>query len=162
MKFLDEKGRLFGKINVIDLFVILVFLAGVAFGGYRLLGGGIASASNVKEIEFVVRCHQRFQFNADALNTGDVVMSLSRPEDAYISDFYYELSRMSATNSEGHIVDTVHPFLVDIYVTIKTKMDINQNIYSLGSQEIVVGRQFTVKTKETEMWGNVMSITILD
>ncbi len=37
MKFLDDKGRLFGKLNVFDLLVILIVLIGAVGMGARLL-----------------------------------------------------------------------------------------------------------------------------
>ena len=37
MKLIDEKGRLFGKINLIDLLVVLLIVAVLAAGG---VGGG--------------------------------------------------------------------------------------------------------------------------
>ena len=32
---LDEKGRLFGKINIVDLLIVLVLIAAVAFVGIK-------------------------------------------------------------------------------------------------------------------------------
>ena len=34
MKLIDEKGRLFGKINLIDLLVVLLIVAVIAAGGF--------------------------------------------------------------------------------------------------------------------------------
>ncbi len=38
MRFLDEKGRIFGKISVLDLAIILVLIVGVAWFGYAKFG----------------------------------------------------------------------------------------------------------------------------
>lgn len=35
---IDEKGRLFGKVNIVDLLIILVILAAVAFLGLKFFG----------------------------------------------------------------------------------------------------------------------------
>ena len=35
---LDEKGRLFGKISIIDLLVIVVIVGAVAWFGYSMFG----------------------------------------------------------------------------------------------------------------------------
>ena len=37
---IDEKGRLFGKINIVDLLVILVIVIAAVFVGVKFLGGG--------------------------------------------------------------------------------------------------------------------------
>ena len=36
---LDEKGRLFGKINIVDLLIVLVLIAAVAFCGLCAVNG---------------------------------------------------------------------------------------------------------------------------
>ena len=35
---IDEKGRLFGKVNIVDLIIIVIVLAAAAFIGMKLLG----------------------------------------------------------------------------------------------------------------------------
>ena len=35
MKVVDEKGKIFGKLNIIDLLVILLLIAAVALVGYK-------------------------------------------------------------------------------------------------------------------------------
>ena len=37
---IDEKGRLFGKINIVDLIVILVIVIAAVGVGMKFLGGG--------------------------------------------------------------------------------------------------------------------------
>jgi hypothetical protein len=39
-RFIDERGRIFGKVNVVDILVLLVIVAVVAFAVMRLTGGG--------------------------------------------------------------------------------------------------------------------------
>ena len=38
MKIIDEKGRLFGKLNLIDLLVIVLLIAAVAAVAWKLVG----------------------------------------------------------------------------------------------------------------------------
>ena len=38
MKIIDEKGRLFGKLNLIDLLVIILLIAAVAAVAWKLVG----------------------------------------------------------------------------------------------------------------------------
>ena len=44
MKLIDEKGRLFGKINLIDLLVVILIVAVIAAVAWKL-GGKIGRAS---------------------------------------------------------------------------------------------------------------------
>ena len=50
MKFIDEKGRLFGKLNLIDLLAVLLIVARFALAGYKKNGPKllvIAYAANI-------------------------------------------------------------------------------------------------------------------
>ena len=39
-RFLDERGRIFGKVNIVDILVLLVIVAVVVFAVVRVSGGG--------------------------------------------------------------------------------------------------------------------------
>ncbi len=47
MKIIDEKGRLFGKINLIDLLVIVLVVAVVAAVGWKLVGKKAAASVSI-------------------------------------------------------------------------------------------------------------------
>jgi hypothetical protein len=47
-RFLDDKGRLFGKVNVVDIIVLVVIVAIVVFAAMRFGGGGSAESVTVK------------------------------------------------------------------------------------------------------------------
>ena len=46
MKIVDEKGKLFGKINLIDLLVVIVLIAAVLFLAVRLTKGSDGNPVN--------------------------------------------------------------------------------------------------------------------
>ena len=56
MKIIDEKGRLFGKINLIDLLVLVLVVAVVLAVGWKLVGKKAAASvsNNNHEITFTV------------------------------------------------------------------------------------------------------------
>nr|WP_242855604.1 DUF4330 domain-containing protein [Ruminiclostridium josui] len=57
MKLIDEKGRLFGKVNIIDLVVVLLVLLLAAAVGYKVLSPKIASSPTAQgEVTAVVKC----------------------------------------------------------------------------------------------------------
>lgn len=47
-RFLDDRGRLFGKVNIVDLVVLVVIVAIVVFAAVRLTGGGSVQTFPVK------------------------------------------------------------------------------------------------------------------
>jgi Domain of unknown function (DUF4330) len=51
-RILDDRGRLFGKVNIVDLVVLLVIVAVVVFAAVRFTGGGSVETVPVK-VSFV-------------------------------------------------------------------------------------------------------------
>ena len=49
-RVLDDRGRLFGKVNIVDLVVLVVIMAIVVFAAVRLTGGGAVETVRVKVI----------------------------------------------------------------------------------------------------------------
>ena len=47
-RVLDDRGRLFGKVNIVDLVVLVVIVAIVVFAAVRLTGGGAVETVPVK------------------------------------------------------------------------------------------------------------------
>ena len=59
MKAIDEKGRVFGKLNLIDLVVVLVLIALVVGVAWKLVGGKISNAvaaNNAVTVQYEVLC----------------------------------------------------------------------------------------------------------
>ncbi|MEG0754956.1 MAG: DUF4330 domain-containing protein, partial [Oscillospiraceae bacterium] len=53
MKVVDEKGKLFGKINIIDLLVIILVIAGLALVGWKVIGNRGAGIGRTTGITYV-------------------------------------------------------------------------------------------------------------
>ncbi|MBQ1891973.1 MAG: DUF4330 domain-containing protein [Firmicutes bacterium] len=66
---IDEKGRLFGKINIIDLLVILVIAAALCFAVFRYVLPDRNSGKAVQK-ELVLYCHDTPRFTAEQIEKG--------------------------------------------------------------------------------------------
>lgn len=69
---IDEKGRLFGKINLIDLLVIIVVIAAVTFLGFKFLGSDVVTG-DTQEVTLSVYCEETSLFVLDKLTNGSEV-----------------------------------------------------------------------------------------
>ena len=66
---IDEKGRLFGKINIIDLLVIIVIIAAVCFAVFRYVIPG-QDSGKTEHRELVLYCHDTPRFTAEQIEKG--------------------------------------------------------------------------------------------
>ena len=55
MKLVDEKGKLFGKLNIVDLLVIIVIVAAAVLLAFKLLGGSGGVGAAVPQVTYTVR-----------------------------------------------------------------------------------------------------------
>ena len=72
MKWMDEKGRLFGKINIFDLLVILLVLVGVIGIATRLIQRE-ETALNYQKAVSQIEIEDSWEFVANAFSVGDVL-----------------------------------------------------------------------------------------
>lgn len=162
MKVLDEKGRLFGKINLIDLLVIVVIVAVIAAVGWKLVGGRITDAleNNNPTIRYEVLCTN---VDVDACDyavahVGGQLMSNGNLLDGYITDCVIEPHTEVALDADGNPKAVENPSSRDLRFTIETKVDTVANAYGLGSQELRVGKSHIVKTVDLEFNGYITAM----
>lgn len=71
---LDEKGRLFGKINIVDLLIIIVILAAGAFLGLKFFGPG-GTAAPPTPFKMTLLCEESPDYVVEQLEKGVEVWS---------------------------------------------------------------------------------------
>ncbi len=73
---MDEKGRLFGKINIIDLIIIIVLIAALAVVGIKILAPSGLSGSALTEkgsIEMQFYLEEANEWVVDKIKVGDTM-----------------------------------------------------------------------------------------
>ncbi len=68
-RLLDDRGRLFGKVNIVDIIVLVVIVAIVVFAAVRLTGGGTVATVPVKVTFLDKRVDASFVPAAEATQT---------------------------------------------------------------------------------------------
>lgn len=164
MKIMNEKGKLFGIINVIDLVVLVILILVIGAVGYKVLGSKLDKAlgTNIgtKDIIFTVKCQSRSEAAAKALQPGDQLVSLTSKVDAYIVSVSYTAADVPNPNAQGQQIYSKDAYKKDVLVTAKMKSSANVDIFKLGSQEVAVNKVFVVKTQKVDLTGFTESITV--
>ena len=158
MKVVDEKGRFLGRINVIDLLVLIAIivvaflLVGKLLGGNNdHLGGNTKLTYTVKIYDVEEEVYQSIQgisfpdqlmASGDLLN-GQVITMSAEPSQGQV----YEVSPdeqggMELRSGVNNTYDLT--FTIEAYVANAVKNE-------LGTQEIRVGKSHIVKTSQFEL-----------
>lgn len=166
MKIINEKGKLFGLINIVDLLVLVFVLLVVGGVSWKIFGNQLQSvAAPTKEITYVVRIRGTFPRYYESLTAQPLPQQIAAG-DGLIKDATLVKAESvpyvtQVTTADGRIVDATDSTKIDILCTIEAKIN-DTDIIKVGTQEVRVGKDHIVKTKYFDMNGNIESITILD
>lgn len=149
MAMIDEKGRLFGKVNLLDLVVVLAIVAVVGrFGLKAAMGREAAPVGEDKAIQVTLR------FGAVAQPTVDYVKPGLELFDSKSNTYMGKVVRVSTkpavvvTNSEdGRVYEHLSKDRFDHYVVVEGPGRVAPNGVTLNGLEIKIGRTNFVKAQ---------------
>lgn len=167
MKILDEKGRLFGKLNLIDLIAILLVVAAVAVLGIRFLGKPADPyvGQEMVTVDYTVLCRSVPNELIEGFKgeVGEQLMAAgSMVDGCYITNVeilpaYIYLT--SETAEDGYIMAESQQN-VDVLFTISGIAPKKNNAFSVGTQEIRIGKSHIVKTINMEYTGTILTLEV--
>ena len=164
MKIVNEKGKLFGIINVVDL-VVLLFIILVAAAAIYKFAAPAASEVIAPKSDMYVTMRIRGTFDyldaeiADKLKPGDKLIAGSDyiPGAEVVS--VKKIPYLSAgETSEGKFVTSEDPQKSDTIIVVKAKQAKNDPILKIGNQEVRIARGFIFKTQLFEMNAIIESV----
>ena len=174
MKFIDEKGRLFGKLSIIDLLVLILIIAAAVFVGTKLADrNDTGEVDNSTRLEYTVLATEVDpstyevvkQYVDSASGLKDQMMTGSTLCDGYVIDVvatphvtYVECDDGTVKRVESSGDDTRLDLLFTCVATVSSPVT-----NSLGSQEIRAGIPHILKTTHFEFQdAKILSVTWLE
>ena len=162
---MDEKGRLFGKINIVDLLVILVVIVGAVFVGLKLTGhGGVlpGSSGGKTPVTYTVLVEnvepEVYENIKGYVERGDAtLMASGELLDGQVVDVSAEPHVQSATlgTVSNTLVLPIGEGKLDLTFTIKCNV-VNATTTEIGTQEVRIGKTHIVKTNRFELANGVV------
>lgn len=153
MKLIDEKGRLFGKINLIDLLVVILIVAVLAAVVWKLGGRNVAAAATgsnktaVYTVEFE-------DIPADIAHFAETQVGKSLVNDSkVIAASITDVQTGEYAGENGHL---------RLYITVEADATFTGNVYKVGPQEVRVGYEYILKTSEFELTGLISALEVTD
>lgn len=152
MKIVDEKGRLFGKVNLIDLLVLSLVIAAAAALIWKTAGKKAAEhAAKPLRATYTVLCAETPKEICDFAETqvGEKLLNNAVFLDAVITECRAEPSSPDAPDGAQ-----------DLYITIDAAATTANNVYKVASQEIRTGYEYNVKTPYFELPGVICAMEV--
>ncbi len=167
MKLVDERGKLFGKLNIIDLLVILLLIVAVALIGWKVTRKDGASNVSRTILTYTVEVQGVDKEVYEGIKAyvpgesgiGDQLMANGEMVDAYVID-------VTAKPHEGGITMTdvngttltfpVEEDTLDLSFTIQANV-VNSVTNEVGTQEVRIGKTHIVKTVHFELSNGIIT-----
>ena len=155
MKIVNEKGKLFGLINIVDLVVLLVVLL---LGAALFVKVVLPAASDVlsPDSEMVVTLRIRGVMDYMKEQVKDIkpgaalVAGSEYVPDTKVLSIVEEPYKAAANTDGGEIKTATDPQKYDLIIKVSAKQGKGNPIYKIGNQEVRVGRGFIFKTQTVE------------
>ena len=158
---IDEKGRLFGKINIVDLLVILVILIGAAVVAVKFLGPGSTAAINPAKThvtyQVLVEGVQPEVYENIQEHIPGTLMASGEFLDGQVTAVTAtpHASEASVSASGEMLLVPVDSDLLDLVFTIECNV-VNPVTTEIGPQEVRIGKTHIVKTDKFELTNGVI------
>lgn len=166
-KIINEKGKLFGIINVVDLIVLIVVIGLIGAVCFRLFSKtqnaeGTSFIQGKQEVYVTFYVQNAVQESLDTLKPGDKLVANNAFTTAEIVSIDYKPADFVTTDSDGnpHLVE--HPLWLDLIVVVKDEINPSTAVLKVGGQETRVNYPFILKTQQFEASAKVRAIEFVD
>lgn len=160
MKMIDQKGRLFGLINIIDLLFILIILFALV-GGVKKYQQKVPVAEGTKEGTVTFLVTNIRQLSIDQMVIGDQIYHYDKGGllgsiEEVKSEPYTDL-----VEYQGGWVDAPVPNKYQAYLKVKVDYTESQDAYTVGGEAMRVGSEYRLKTKRNTFYGTCVDMSVL-
>ncbi len=163
MRLIDEKGRIFGKINIIDICLVLVIV--LAIGGIFLKKASISETQTVyKDITYTVQIRAIRQPTVEQFQ-GKLGQSLYVTKTGEylgtVSDVLCTEAEGLAIDKNGSYIKTTQPDRYDITITVQTEgTETAKGIFTQGGKQLFIGETLNITSETAETSGEILSIEV--
>lgn len=158
---LDKKGRIFGKVSIIDVLIVLILIAGVAVAWPKFFKKDTGTPLTVKNDKLRIVLYQEEApiFAADAINIGDAATEkVLNSSFGKVTDVKKDKSVSWAKTKDGKQVRSSKDDFSSIYITLEGSGIYGNNGVKIGNGEYFVGQQVNVFVGSSILYMNISEI----
>lgn len=159
---IDDKGRIFGKISIIDVLIVVLIIFVVFFAWYKL--GGYRNKNNLsinaEKIRVVFYQEEINNFAANNINVGDpATEALQNIYFGKVTDIKINKSISWGTDINGNQVSSSREGYSSIYITMEGKGIIGPNGISMGNFTYHIGETITLRVGNSIFFGKIFDVS---
>lgn len=158
---IDKRGKLFGKISIIDLLILLLLVVVAGFGyKYMSSRGAGQEASQTEKFVIVFYGEEAPEFAVKAVKVGDVARDLQGGTvfGSIVQDVKAEKPKKFIDNEKGETVALARDGYVSYFMTVEGEGVIRDTGIAIGGSEFQMGKTLTIKVGSAIFQGMIYSI----
>ncbi|ERI09579.1 DUF4330 domain-containing protein [Aneurinibacillus aneurinilyticus] len=149
MKAIDQKGRVFGAINILDLFLILLLIGALVFAGIKFTQGQDVGTGpkTQKELTYVLYNSAEHPFVVNQIKKGDVLRNKDNNQKiGEVVSIDKQPGKVAVTTADGRMVMSTVPEKFSVFITVKTKgSTIGETAVGEDGSALLAGTKVSVK-----------------
>ena len=155
---IDKNGKLFGKISVVDIFVILVIISAAVIIGVKISGSS-AGRTNLTDKTYTVRVSGIKPGSAEYISIGDELYDDKNSFLGIVEDIKISEASVVHQLDNGQYVEAQNPERVDVDLKIKGKGFVSDGIFYLdGKVALLAGAERFFKDSKVDFDGKILEI----
>jgi|LSQX01.3.fsa_nt_gb hypothetical protein len=157
---IDKKGKLFGKVSVVDVIILLiVLLAAVAGYNYMISKNASTVSSKTDRVELVFYGEEAPTFAIDAVKQGDVARDHEKGTvfGNVTEDIKKDKAKKYTDNDEGQKITLSREGYSSYYLTVEGNGVASDTGVIMGGSEYQIGKLITIRVGNAIFQGNIHS-----
>ncbi len=157
---IDKKGKLFGKVSIIDIIILALVMMGLVFF-FRQMGIKKSAVSGQGAMDLEITFYQPAvnDFTANAIKIGDPAKESFRDASfGEVVDFEIGDSVNYEYDENGEFVPSVMEGYNSIIIKTRAKGNFDQNHIQLQGEEFYIGDPIMFKVGNAIFYGDIMKV----
>ena len=155
---IDEKGRLFGKINIVDLLIVLIVIAALCFVAFRYVLPQ-KNSGDVQQCEMVLFCHDTPKFTAQQIKEGAKVWDQSADKElGTVKSIEIITLYETVAGQDGKVHSVENDWLCSVRLVLDSKGIRGEHGLEIDDVLYASGHTMTVFAGEAKMYLKVEEI----
>ncbi|HHW00314.1 MAG TPA: DUF4330 domain-containing protein [Clostridiaceae bacterium] len=155
---IDKKGRLFGKVSIIDVLALVIVIAIAVFVGGKFKKSDTGSPFTQKEdkIQIVYVIEELRDFVADELKIGDPAReSVYKASFGNVVDIKRDKSVSWVRTNQAKLIKSSKEGYSCVYITMEGTGIYGDNGVTIGSGEYFIGQSIVLNIGKTQVYGKI-------
>lgn len=171
---MDKQGKIFGKVSIVDIFVVLVVIIGVigVFATKAKLDDGkllsddskmlIKTSAENEQLEIKLKAKEVRDVTRDSIIVGDDVYLVANDKLlGTVSRVESEPSERNVVSNDGTVYKAVVPDRYDITIVVETDgKKKEEGFYTDSNIHLLYGKEIEIKTSTIQTTPRVDEITV--